>query len=87
MDDGGGHRFDALYAALGVDPCTQLAVPLGAQLDKQNNLVTDAHCRTSVTHLYAAGDVVSALDQISVAVGHAAIAATSVHNSLLDEAC
>ncbi|MBT9504079.1 MAG: NAD(P)/FAD-dependent oxidoreductase [Burkholderiaceae bacterium] len=83
MDDGSGHRFDVLYTALGVDPCTQLVAALGARLDERGNLVTDSHCRTNVSNLYAAGDVVSALDQISVAVGHAAIAATTVHNSLL----
>ena len=37
---------------------------------------------TSVDGLYAIGDVVSALNQISVATGHAAIAATDVHNRL-----
>lgn len=36
-------------------------------------------------HLYAAGDVVSALDQNSVAVGHAAVAAATVHNTLLTD--
>jgi hypothetical protein len=37
---------------------------------------------TSVDGLYAAGDVVSDLHQLSVAEGHAAIAATMIHNSL-----
>jgi thioredoxin reductase (NADPH) len=32
--------------------------------------------------LYAAGDVAAGLNQISVAAGHAAIAATAIHNSL-----
>ncbi|RZL32467.1 MAG: NAD(P)/FAD-dependent oxidoreductase [Rubrivivax sp.] len=82
MDDGAGHRFDVLYAALGVDPCVALAAGLGARLDEQQNVVTDAHGRTSVDGLYAAGDVVSGLDQIGVAVGQAAIAATAIHNSL-----
>jgi len=86
MDDGSGHRFDVLYAALGVDPCTQLAASLDVRLDARGGLVTDSHGRTSVENLYAAGDVVSALDQISVAVGQAAIAATAVHNSLLTSA-
>lgn len=85
-DDGEVHRLDVLYAGLGVDPRTQLAVALGARLDKTGNLVTDAHGRTSVDNLYAAGDVASALDQIGVAVGHAAIAATAVHNSLCRKA-
>ena len=42
----------------------------------------EASLRTSVEGLYAIGDVVSALNQISVAVGHAALAATDVHNRL-----
>jgi thioredoxin reductase (NADPH) len=32
--------------------------------------------------LYAAGDVVADLHQLSVATAHAAIAATDIHNSL-----
>lgn len=83
LADGAVHRFDALYAALGVDPSAQLAARLGAGLDEIGNIITDAHGLTSVAGLYAAGDVVRALDQISVAVGQAAIAATPIHNSLL----
>lgn len=82
MDDGEAHCFDVLYAGLGVDPQVQLAVSLGARLDELGTIVTDLHGRTDVDKLYAAGDVVSALDQIGVAVGHAAIAATAIHNSL-----
>ena len=37
---------------------------------------------TDVSGLYAAGDVVQGLDQISVACGQAAIAATAIHNRL-----
>jgi thioredoxin reductase (NADPH) len=37
---------------------------------------------TSVPSLYAAGDVTLELDQISVATGQAAIAATHIHNTL-----
>ncbi len=40
----------------------------------------DAHNQTSVKGLYAAGDVVRGLDQIVVAMGHAAVAATHIHN-------
>jgi thioredoxin reductase (NADPH) len=40
-----------------------------------------------VPGLYAIGDVVSALNQISVAVGHAAIAATAVHRRLPTNRC
>jgi hypothetical protein len=46
------------------------------------NLVVDDHQRTTVPGLYAAGDVVTDLHQLSVAFGHAAVAATSIHNQL-----
>lgn len=75
-------EVDVVYAALGVRPRTQLARPLGAETDALGALVTDAHLHTSVPGLWAAGDVVSALDQIAVACGHGAIAATSIHNTL-----
>jgi len=45
-------------------------------------LIVEDKQRTTVPALYAAGDVVSDLHQISVAEGHAAIAATAIHNSL-----
>ncbi len=80
--DGARHGFDVVYAALGVQPRSQMARSLGAQLDARNNVVVDAHCETSVPGLFAAGDVVSALDQLSVAVGQGAIAATAIHNRL-----
>lgn len=80
--DGCVQEADVVYAALGSRPRSALAGALGAALDERGAVVTDAHLRSSVPGLYAAGDVVSALDQIAVAHGHAAIAATAIHNSL-----
>lgn len=80
--DGARHGFDVVYAAMGVQPRSQFARLLGAKLDRRNHVIVDAHCQTSVRGLYAAGDVVSALDQLAVAVGHGAIAATAIHNAL-----
>jgi thioredoxin reductase (NADPH) len=73
--------FDALYPMLGSVAQDRLAVPLGAQCSG-GELVVDHHQQTSVPGLYAAGDVVKALNQMSVGVGHAAVAATAIHNSL-----
>jgi thioredoxin reductase (NADPH) len=75
-------RFDRLYTALGLVQRSDLARDLGAEVDEDGALVTDAHQRTSVAGLYAAGDVVRGLGQISVAFGHAAIAATDINNRL-----
>jgi thioredoxin reductase (NADPH) len=44
--------------------------------------LVNEHQLTSVEGLYAAGDVVRGLNQISVADGEAAIAATAIHNAL-----
>ncbi len=76
------HHFDTLYPALGSDSQSALATALGAVVDERQELLVDAHMQTSVSGLYAVGDVVSALNQISVAVGHAAIAAAAIHNRL-----
>ena len=80
--DDGSHRFDTLYPVLGGNAQSQLAVALGARVDENGELVVDERQQTSVDGVYAMGDVVSALNQIAVALGHAAIAATAVHNRL-----
>jgi thioredoxin reductase (NADPH) len=82
LENGERHAFDTLYPVLGSDAQTELALALGARCDDNGELVTDRQQQTSVDGLYACGDMVSALNQISVAVGHAAIAATAVHNRL-----
>jgi thioredoxin reductase (NADPH) len=81
-DDGREHRFDVLYAALGCHPRIELATALGAERDNAGNLAVDAHRQTNIPGLYAAGDVTGSLDQIVVAMGEAAIAATAIHNGL-----
>lgn len=75
-------RFDALYPVLGSESGSALALALGAACDDNGELRVDAKLRTTVEGLYAIGDVVSAINQISVAFGHAAIAATTLHNAL-----
>lgn len=82
LDDGSSLRFDTLYPSLGSRMRSEFALALGAECTGEAEIKVDARQQTSVEGLYAAGDVVSALNQISVAVGHAAIAATAIHNSL-----
>ena len=80
---GGNFRvFDLVYSALGTSPNADLARALGAQVGDDGCMVVDAHQKTSVPGLYAAGDVVRGLNQIAVAGAEAAIAATAIHNAL-----
>jgi thioredoxin reductase (NADPH) len=79
---GDTHEVDALYPALGCIVRSDLATGLGASCTENGNLEVDDHQRTTTGGLYAAGDVVTDLHQLSVAFGHAAIAATHIHNRL-----
>ncbi|CAO4173395.1 NAD(P)/FAD-dependent oxidoreductase [Methylorubrum aminovorans] len=74
------HRFEMLYSALGLKLRSELALGLGAEQDGTGALAVDEHNRTTVPGLYAAGGVVRGLDQVVVAMGHGAIAATDIHN-------
>jgi len=74
--------FDMLYPALGLHHACELATALGARARDNGQLEVDSHQQTTVEGLYVAGDVAVDLNQISVAAGHAAIAATAIHNRL-----
>jgi thioredoxin reductase (NADPH) len=78
----GSAAFDSLYPALGSVIRSELAVVLGAEATEDGCLVIDTHQRTTVPGLYAAGDVAKGLDQISHAMGEAAVAATAIRNDL-----
>ena len=78
---GGILRFDTIYTALGLRGRSELAVRLGAEHDEDGMLIVDDHQRTSVPGLYAV-DVVKGLAQIGVAMGQAAVAASTIHSSL-----
>ena len=74
--------FASIYPALGSTNRSELAIALGARTESTGSIVVDAHQRTSVTGLYAAGDVVLGLDQISHAMGEGGVAATTIRNDL-----
>lgn len=78
----GTYTFDSVYSALGSDTHVQLAEQVGADLSPDHCIKVDAHQRTSVPGLYAAGDVVIGLDQISHAMGQGGVAATTMRNDL-----
>ena len=75
-------EFDVVYPALGCAVGSQLALQLGADCTDAGFIKVDEKQQTTIAGLYAAGDVVSDLHQLCVAEGHAAIAATAIHNRL-----
>ncbi|MEQ7872675.1 NAD(P)/FAD-dependent oxidoreductase [Sphingomonas sp. ASV193] len=74
--------FASVYPALGSDIHNQLAKMVGAKLSDDACVLVDGHQRCSVTGLYAAGDVVKGLDQISHAMGEGGVASTTIRNDL-----
>ncbi|HXG80607.1 MAG TPA: NAD(P)/FAD-dependent oxidoreductase [Sphingomicrobium sp.] len=78
----GQFTFDSVYPALGSDVHCMLADMIGATLNDHGCVAVDAHMRTSVEGVYAAGDLVIGLDQISNAMGQGGIAATTIRNDL-----
>lgn len=77
-------RFDVLYPALGVTPRNELAAGLSLPLNECGNTDAASPFGTAAPGLYCAGDLVDGLDQVSVAIGHGAVAATKAHNWLRD---
>jgi thioredoxin reductase (NADPH) len=80
--DGVLRKFDVVYSALGTTARSLLAEDIGALTDETGALIVSDHQMTTVEGLYAAGDLVKGLNQITVAQAEAAIASTDIHNCL-----
>ncbi len=85
LEDGSEYPLSVLYGALGCDLRLEPVAHLGLKLDEDGYIITDVNQETSVPGMYAAGDLVSQINQISVAFGQATVAAVRIHNSLDDE--
>ncbi len=84
-EGGSVHQFASIYPALGSDIHCMLADMVGADLSEAGCIKVDDHQRASVKGLFAAGDVVYGLDQISNAMGHGGVASTTIRNDLAAE--
>lgn len=82
LNDGRTLAFDTLYPALGSHANARLATELGIGVGADGCIMIDAHMATSIAGIWAAGDAVVGLDQMSVAMGQAAIASTAIHRWL-----
>lgn len=81
----GRMAFDSIYPALGSKVRSSLAVMMGAAVTDEDCIKVDDHLQTSVPGLFAAGDVVVGLDQISHAMGQAGVASTKIRNLLAEQ--
>lgn len=75
-------EVDILYPALGCNARSELGLALGVKAGAAGTLDAGSPFGGEAQGVFAAGDVVEGLDQISVAMGHGAVAATRMHNAL-----
>jgi len=86
MADGRRLRFAGLFTATRTSLPSSLAEAMGCELEETPmgiQLRTDAENKTSVTGIFACGDVARAPHSVSLAVGNGAMAGVQVHRSLL----
>ncbi|MBR2656858.1 MAG: NAD(P)/FAD-dependent oxidoreductase [Loktanella sp.] len=84
LQTGVTHRFDTLYVALETTARSDMAGDLDLRLSQDGHINVDVKQRTNIDGAYAIGDVTEGLDQIAVAMGQGAIAATAIHNGMTD---
>jgi thioredoxin reductase len=85
--EGGMHLdCDHLFFALSQRPADDLGAQLGCLRDDDGQIVVDAHQHTSVVHVWAAGDITPGPQLAIVASAQGAVAALSIHKSLVPNA-
>ncbi|SHJ54762.1 FAD-dependent oxidoreductase [Halodesulfovibrio aestuarii] len=76
------HACDGVFIAIGMDPNSQLAEKIGAELNPDKTIHVDTAMRTNIPRVYAAGDVNGGIRQIVTAVSDGAVAAMSAFEDL-----
>jgi thioredoxin reductase (NADPH) len=74
---------DGVFVAVGYEPTVDLARKMGVELTPDGFIKRDAHHRTNIPGIYAAGDVEGGYKQIVTAVGQGSEAALSVYEDLM----
>ena len=83
FDEGDELPRDGLLVAAPLTQRSSLAADLGLELEPAGTVAVDAHARTSVPGVFAAGDVAGTIPMVAAALGAGAAAGAHVHQSLL----
>ena len=85
LESGATIDADKLFFAIGQYPADDLGAQLGCERDIEGHIIVDRHYHTSVTNVYAAGDIVPGSQLAIAAAADGAIAALAIHKSLVPE--
>lgn len=75
------YNVDGLFIALGHQSGMTIARHIGIEL-KDNNIVVDENMKTNIPHIFAGGDVIGGMLQVSKAVSDGAKASLSIKEDL-----
>lgn len=84
FEDGDTVNVEAAFTTRGDVYHSALAEAVGASVDTEGEIIVDAHQRTSVPGLYAAGCVTPANCQMIIAAGQGAIAGQAINRDLFE---
>jgi thioredoxin reductase len=76
---------ERIFIAIGQHPADDLGAQLGCRRDTGGHILVDRHYHTSVFNVFAAGDIVPGSQLAIAAAADGAVAALSIHKSLLPE--
>jgi len=85
LEDGSRLSADKVFFSIGQYPADDLGAQLGCERDRGGHVLVDKHFRTSVPHVYAAGDITPGPQLAIAAAADGAVAALSIHKSLVPE--
>src|SRR5689334_17126985 len=89
LADGMHLDTNKIFLAIGQFPAddagTKLSLQLGCERDEEGHVLIDNHYHTSVNNVYAAGDIVPGPQLAIAAAADGAIAALSIHKSLVPD--
>jgi dihydrolipoamide dehydrogenase len=83
LEDGKQLDADKVFFTIAQYPADDLGVQLGCERDEEGRIVIDRHGRTSVTNVYAAGDITPGPQLAIKAAAEGAVAALAMHKSLV----
>ena len=76
---------EEIFFSIGQYPADDLGVQLGCERDDGGHVIVDEHHHTSVYNVFAAGDIVPGPQLAIRAAAGGAVAALSIHKSLVPE--
>jgi thioredoxin reductase len=85
FEDGLQLDVDKVFFAIGQYPADDLGAQLGCARDEGGHIIVDDNYHTSLRNCYAAGDIVPGPQLAIAAAADGAIAALSIHKSLVPE--